>query len=151
MIFRSAEQKADLKGMFHRPDRHFFAAGACHILAQAFLDQAQGNEWKASVIVPDQPFRGMHVYVSNGYHVFDYHGFSCRQRFLEHYFGKMRRRFPGWSAEIDELNISPAGESFCHRYRHRLPGQFYKDPMARAVAFVQQFDLPDQLPGSQQA
>ncbi len=143
MIFRTVEQKTDLKGSFYRPDRPFFAAGACHVLVQAFLDLAPTNAWKASLILPHPGFRGMHVFASNKHYAFDYHGFTDVNRFREHYFQKMKRWFPGWSADILELGVSPISEEFCTRYNHRRPEQFYENPMPRANAYVRKFKFPD--------
>lgn len=139
MIFRTAEQKSDLKGSFNRPDRPFFAAGACHILAQAFLDVVATDDWVASLIAPREGFRGTHVYVSNGIYTFDYHGFTASDRYQEHCFTKMNRLFPGWMADVLELHVSPVSEEFCSQYNLRMPEQFYADPRPRAIAFVRRF------------
>ena len=143
MIFRTAEQKDNLRASFLRPDRPFFAAGACHILAQAFLDSVDSNDWKASLILPHQGFRGTHVFAGNDRYVFDYHGFTLIDRYHNHYFKKMSQRFSGWKADILQLDVSPISTEFCTRYHHQLPGQFYKDPMPRAIAFVRKFNVPD--------
>ena len=84
----------------------------------------------------------MHVYVCDERYVFDYHGFTCAQRFRDHYFRKMNRLFPGWSAEILALEMSPVSEEFCVRYNHRRLEQFYENPMARADAYVRKFQFP---------
>lgn len=142
MIFRTAQQKADLAGSFNRPDRPFFASGACHILAQAFLNVTELKDWSPSIIIPHTGFRGMHVFTANGRYTFDYHGFARMDRFLDHYTARMNRRFPGWSATILQLDISPVSEEFCDRYNSRLPEDFYRDPWPRANAFVKRFDHP---------
>lgn len=142
MIFRTAEQKADLKRSFERPDRPFFAAGACHVLAQAFLDSADSDDWNASLIAPHAGYRGMHVFVCSRYYAFDYHGYTSVHRFRDHYFNKMRHWFPGWSADCLELDISPISEEFCTHYGHRRMDQFYQCPFPRAAAYVQKFARP---------
>ncbi|MBX2886930.1 MAG: hypothetical protein KTR32_43685 [Granulosicoccus sp.] len=142
MIFRTALQKADLESSFNRPDRPFFASGACHILAHAFLDTVPSNGWKTILILPQPGFRGSHVFASNKKYAFDYHGFTPVSRFQEHYFNKMKRWYPGWSADTLELDISPISSEFCSLYGHRLPQDFYKDPRPRAYAYLKRFDLP---------
>ncbi len=135
MIFRSSEEKSNLKKSFYRPDRPFFASGACHILAHAFIE-CNGVEWHPVLIYPDAGFRGSHVFVSNQELAFDYHGFSNEAVFIEHYFKKMQRFFPGWSASLIEFPTSPISQEFCNRYGHRRPDQFYEDPQPRAFNFV---------------
>ena len=135
MIFRSSEQKSDLRKSFYRPDRPFFASGACHVLADVFIE-TNGSEWHAVFIFPEAGFRGSHVFVSNGRLVFDYHGFSSEAVFIEHHFKKMRRFFPGWRASLVELTTSPISEEFCTRFNHRRPDQFYENPQPRALNFV---------------
>ncbi len=145
MIFRTAEQKADLKGSFCRPDRPFFAAGGCHVLTQAFLDVAGKDDWQALIIVPHPGFRGTHVFAANDRYAFDYHGFTEIGRFRDHYFEKMNRWFTGWSADIIVLDISTTSEEFCATFGHRMSNKFYEDPGPRARAYVQRFEFPDDV------
>ena len=135
MIFRTSEQKSDLKNSFYRPDRPFFASGACHVLAHAFIE-SNGEEWQPVMICPEAGFRGSHVFVTNYRLVFDYHGFSSEAFFIDHYFKKMQRFFPDWRASLVELTMSPVSEEFCSRFNHRRPDQFYEDPRPRAFKYV---------------
>jgi hypothetical protein len=89
--------------------------------------------------LPAEGFRGTHVFVSNGETTFDYHGYHPEKRYLAHYRQKMMRRFPGWLAEFVPLDVSPASEAFCEKYRHRLGSQFPHDPFPRARAYLQRF------------
>src|SRR5471032_3305755 len=82
MIFRTEEQKHDLTRSWHRSDRPFFAAGACHVLAAAFLEVYPNAGFHPFLILPGPGLRGSHVFVSDGETVFDYHGFSGHDRFL---------------------------------------------------------------------
>jgi len=136
MIFRSDTDKADLSASWHRPDRAFFASGACHILAHAFLQRCSETKYHALYILPQPGFRGSHVIVSNGKSIFDYHGRTNRDFFLNHYFAKMRRFFPGWQAELLPIESSLVEEKFCRRFNHRMPHQFFKDPLPRAYSFL---------------
>jgi hypothetical protein len=142
VIFRTAEQKADVSRSWHRPDRPFFAAGACHILAAAFLAAYPDLGFDSYLILPRPGMRGGHIFVADETIVFDYHGFSDRDRFLDHYFRKIRRLSPGWQGELLRLEVSPAGADFCHKHRHRLPSEFPHDPFPRAFAYLRRFSLP---------
>jgi hypothetical protein len=54
------------------PDRIFFACGACHILAYAFLERHAVPSCRAVWLKPDPGFDA-------GEWVFDYHGYSRRE------------------------------------------------------------------------
>jgi len=139
VIFRTESQKADLQRSWHRPDRPFFAAGACHILAAAFLEAHPGQGFATTLILPDDGHRGSHVFVSDGTSAFDYHGYSRCETFLSHYLRKIRRFFPSWQGRIITLADSPISTSFCRTYGCRLPSQFLHDPRPRAHAYLSRF------------
>src|SRR5713226_2630186 len=58
------------------PDRVFFACGACHILAYAFLRTYPGSGFTPIWIRPAQGYTGNHILVVRDQLAFDYHGFS---------------------------------------------------------------------------
>jgi hypothetical protein len=142
MIFRSEAQKKDQASSWQRRDRAFFASGACHILAHVFLQEYADQEYRPCMILPNPGFRGSHVYAANEDTVFDYHGFSAKARFLEHYFRKMKRFFPGWTAIIIEPNdfMTPA---FLREFNCRASNQYFGDPLPRARAFIKRKCLRD--------
>ena len=135
MLFRTDRQKLDLEGSWNRGDRAFFQAGACHVLADAFLRHFPEAGFRPLMIYPDEGFRGSHVLAASPATVFDWHGFSSREQYLTHYFRKLRRFFPGWNATLIELDdfMTPA---FFLKFNHRAPGQYYRNPTPRAEAFV---------------
>ena len=139
MIFRTEEQKRDLIRSWRRPDRPFFAAGACHVLAAAFLETYPSAGFRPFLILPARGLRGSHVFVSNSNIVFDYHGFSKHDYYLSHYFSKIRRFFPQWHGEVIGLNESPISVSFCGAHNCRLPSQYLHDPLPRAFAYLSRF------------
>lgn len=136
MIFRTEAQKKDQSLSWQRGDRAFFASGACHILAHVFLEQCADPGYHPYMICPSAGFRGEHVFAATKDTVFDYHGFSDRSVFEEHYFRKMKRFFRGWNATIIESEdfMTP---SFFRRFNCRMPEQYFTDPRPRAAAFVQ--------------
>jgi hypothetical protein len=139
MIFRTEEQKHDLVRSWHRPDRPFFAASACHVLAAAFLEVYPNAGFHSLLILPGPGLRGSHVVVSDGQTVFDYHGFSEHHRFLSHYSARIWRFFPRWHGKLIRLEGSPIGVPFCRRYNHRLPSQYPHDPLPRAFSYLARF------------
>lgn len=128
------------------PDRVFFACGACHILACAFLERHGAAGRAALWIKPDPGFTGNHIVVSSGDWVFDHHGYSCRDRFLAHTWRKAGRWWPGWQASLVELPRDVlVSEALSRTYAGlwlREPGQFLHDAMPRARAFLDRFPPP---------
>ena len=66
------------------PDRVFFACGACHILAHAFLEEHGRPEHEVVWIKPSTHRIGNHIVVATADWVFDFHGYSRRDSFLKH-------------------------------------------------------------------
>ena len=61
------------------PDRVFFACGACHILAHAFLERYGSAGRDVLWIKPSPPHRiGNHIVIATADWVFDFHGYSWR-------------------------------------------------------------------------
>jgi hypothetical protein len=82
------------------PERVFFACGACHILAYAFLKAYPQSGFAPLWIKPAEGFTGNHIVVVRDDVAFDYHGFSRWSRLLGHIEAKARRWWPGWSAQF---------------------------------------------------
>ena len=72
--------RADPARRWALPDRVFFACGACHILAHAFLQRAERSAARPLWLKPTAGFTGNHIIVECGDRVFDYHGYSDRER-----------------------------------------------------------------------
>lgn len=139
IILRTPEQKADLGWNWARPDYEFFAAGACHVLAAAFLLEYPEARFQAWRVEPDVGQRGAHVVVASDEWVFDWAGYEKRNAFVSGYCGALRALFPSWQARFVKLELDPIGWDCCRRHQHRHPSQFLHDPMPRARAYVRRF------------
>jgi hypothetical protein len=139
VVLRTSEEKADVSAAWSRPDDEFFATGACHVLAAAFIAAYPGSGFRPWRIVPFAGHRGSHVVVARGGTVFDWMGFQERQAFLFEYFEAMRGLEPGWDADFVPLESDPVGWEFCRQYNHRHPSEFLHDPTSRATAYVAKF------------
>jgi hypothetical protein len=128
------------------PDRIFFACGACHILAYAFLEKHDNPSHRALWLKPDGGFTGNHIFVTADGWAFDYHGYSDLERFLAHTRRKAERWWPGWKATLVDLPrdvlISEAKSRTYDGLWLREPSQFLNDPMPRARAFLNRFSPP---------
>jgi hypothetical protein len=143
MFFPKTNVKRDPVRHWHRPDRHFFANGACQVLAYAFLETYQDFEFGARWIKPAPAFPGNHIYVTDGVVAFDYHGLTTEERLLSLAFRRARRFFPDWNATLLDLPAEIlVSETKSREYDGlwlREPNQFLHDAMPRARAFVHRF------------
>jgi hypothetical protein len=123
------------------PDRVFFACGACHILAYAFLRRFPDSAFRALWIKPAPGFTGNHIIVTNDAGIaFDYHGTSRTDRLVAHMNDKANRWWPGWNATLIELPpdvlISEAKSRTYEGLWLREPKQFLHDAMPRAEKYI---------------
>ncbi|MGE0423605.1 MAG: hypothetical protein AB7O88_15155 [Reyranellaceae bacterium] len=144
--------KQDPRRRWALPDRIFFACGACHILAYAFLAAHQHRGFDAIWMKPAEGYIGNHIVVARDGLAFDYHGWSPLRRLLDHAHGKANRWWPGWRAELVAVPaavlVSEQGsKAFGARHGGKLwlrePRQFLHDPLPRARAFIARHARPD--------
>lgn len=130
------------------PDRIFFACGACHVLAYAFLKAAAGAGFSAMWIKPATGFIGNHIIAVCDDVAFDYHGYSSRTRLLRHAHDKANRWWPGWRASvvpipthilICESESREFGRLHGGKLWLREPQDFLHDALPRAKAFVARY------------
>ena len=128
------------------PDRVFFASGACHILAYAFLSKYAARGYSARWIKPAKGYTGNHIVAVQEDSAFDYHGYSNWADLLLHMQTKAERWWPGWSAEIIplpfEFLISEEKSRTFDGLWLREPKQFLHDALPRAENFLSRFGNP---------
>jgi hypothetical protein len=143
MFFPKINAKDDPVRRWHRPDRHFFANGACQILAFAFLERYPDMGFHARWIKPAAGFTGNHIYVTDGINAFDYHGATNEARLLAFSFKRARRFFPGWDATLVDLPtpalISELNSRQIEGLHLRDPGQFLHNALPRARDYLGKF------------
>jgi hypothetical protein len=132
--------KRDPLKRWNQPDRVFFGHGACHILAGVFLDLAPLNGFFAERIIPHEGFSGNHIYVTDGSVAFDFHGYSVRDRLVQHHRRGWSDRYPGWDAAIMEVDFPLLDTAELNCRKHLGPDQYFDDPVARARSFLQRVD-----------
>jgi hypothetical protein len=128
------------------PDRVFFAAGACHLLAWAFLERYPDRGFRAVWIKPSAGFTGNHIVAVRGDVAFDYHGWSAWPALRAHMAAKAKRWWPGWDYALVDLPadvlVSEAKSLTWDGLHLREPGQFLHDALPRARAFLDRFPGP---------
>ena len=136
MFFPKIDVKDDPVRRWHRPDRHFFANGACQVLAFAFLERYPDLGFHARWIKPAVGFTGNHIYVTDGINAFDYHGLTTERRLLAFSFKRGGRFFPGWDATLVDLPaevlVSEQRSRQIEGLWLREPNQFLHDALPRA-------------------
>lgn len=129
------------------PDRVFFACGACHILAFAFLEKYPSAGFRPVWIKPAEGYTGNHIAVVKDRAAFDYHGYSRWDSLLAHMNKKADRWWPGWRAELVDLPKEVlVSEELSKRYEGlwlREPGQFPHDALPRAREFLGRLGPPE--------
>ena len=139
-------KKTDPVARWSLPDRVFFACGACHVLAYAFLERYGFDAGKPTWIKPGPGLTGNHVFIAYNEHVFDYHGHSKQTAFMAHLHRKAERWWPGWNASLVELPpdalISEAKSRTFDGLWLREPGQFLHNALPRARAYLDRFGPP---------
>ena len=130
------------------PDRVFFACGACHILAYAFLKAYPGSGFAPIWIRPIEGYRGNHIVVVRGQLAFDYHGYSAWARLFGHMKRKANRWWPGWDATLvglpEEVLVSEAKSRTYDGLCLMEPQQFLFDAVRRAQKYLERFPAPPQ-------
>jgi hypothetical protein len=137
---RTPEQKRDILLSWDRDDQAFFASGACHILADLFVQLHQVDGFKTIHIKPAEGFPGNHVFASNGVWAFDHNGWTKEDELLSVTEKAYVGRYRDWSYEKIILEPSMTSlEDFCKENNHRLPWQYAHLPWERARKYIDQF------------
>src|SRR5215467_12213514 len=100
---RTKGGKRDPEKNWALPDKVFFACGACHILAYAFLRAYPDSGFAPIWIRPANGYTGNHVVVVCDSIAFDYHGYSNWPSLLAHFSRRANQRWPGWHAKLIHL------------------------------------------------
>lgn len=138
--------KSDPVKRWALPDRVFFACGACHILAEAFLERYGEAGHRIIWIRPKPGFWGAHVFIHGQGFAFDYHGYSEPERLMAHTRKSARRYMPGWECDLIEIPrvvlTSEAESRKIPGLWHREPEQFLHNALPRARRYLDRFAAP---------
>ena len=122
------------------PDRIFFGHGACHILAGTFLEDPPLPDFYAERIIPAEGFAGNHAYVTDGVIAFDYHGYSRRDRLLDHHRRGWAAHSPGWNCTVELVDFDLLDTAELNRRKMLGPDQYLHDSVPRARRFIARRD-----------
>jgi hypothetical protein len=143
---RTKRGKRDPLKNWELPEKVFFACGACHVLAYAFLTNYPNYGFAPIWIRPKRGYTGNHIAAVREWLAFDYHGYSEWPTLLAHMKRRANQHWPGWDADLiqlpEEVLISEAKSRTYEGLWLREPMQFRFDALARARAFVRRFPRP---------
>ena len=124
----------------------FFAAGACHILAYAFLEAYSELGFQPVWIRPAHGHTGNHIVVVRGEVVFDYHGYSNWTAYWAHTKRRANQWWDGWDADVVAISrealVSNADARPYEGLCMKEPRHYLLDPLPRARRFLQRFPAP---------
>jgi hypothetical protein len=131
------------------PDKVFFACGACHILAYAFLQTYADSGFTPIWIRPINGYAGNHIVVVRGELAFDYHGYSDWTALFEHMKRRANQWWPGWDATFislpEDVLISEPKSRTYDGLSLMEPKDFLFDAMPRAQRYLERFTAPRSL------
>lgn len=125
---------------WQRPDLNFFAAGACHVLAFAFLEAYPRSGFRPRWIRPAPGCGGTHMYVTDGTLAFDAQGYVPEAELLAGHRAAYLTRNPAWRADVLDVDV-PLAE-FCAAHHHRAPWEFPPGVWERARRYLERFTPP---------
>lgn len=146
---RTPQERRDPFLFWEREDQPFFAAGACHILAEMFRQLHHDENYQIIFIKGKDVNPGMHVYVSDGTWAFDHNGWTLEAELLAVTRTVFRQKYPNW--DYDRTVVTDDLETFCRKNNHRQPWQFAYLPWERAYNYIKQFDDRPPIPNSDTA
>ncbi|MEV7230308.1 hypothetical protein AB0M79_25310 [Polymorphospora sp. NPDC051019] len=123
---RTDAERADQLLSWQRDDQAFFAAGACHILAWAFLQTNPDSGYEIHGLRRPGEAHCHHVYVTDGLWAFDHCGWTLASELRKAY-------------QSENLIIRSDLETFCAEHNSRLPHQFAHLPWQRAHNYIARY------------
>jgi hypothetical protein len=143
---RTKGGKRDPRKRWSLPEKVFFACGACHVLAYAFLKKHLGSGFVPIWIRPAKGYTGNHVVVVRDQIAFDYHGYSHWPSLIAHMKRRANQRWPGWDADLiklpEEVLISESKSRSYDGLWLMEPKDFLFDAMPRAEEYLKRFPAP---------
>lgn len=135
-LFRRTDlERSDQQLAWDRTDQAFFAAGACHVLAWGCRAFHQDRALAIHAIRFAGQEQVFHTYAVWESWAFDHSGWNAQHELLE-----VNAEFE--DRNVEGLNITVTLSEFCAEHHHRMPGQYWRDPMNRARDYVARFRPP---------
>lgn len=129
-LFRRTDvERSDQRVAWERTDQAFFASGACHILAWACREIHSEQPISVAAVRFEGEQQVMHSYATWNEWAFDHSGWNLEADLLA-----ANVEFEDCSLERVDIDISL--HDFCQQHSHRMPDQYWRNPVTRARAYV---------------
>lgn len=132
---RTPIERSDQRVAWERTDQAFFAAGACHILAWVCRDSHPDRSIEIAAVRFAGGRQVFHTYAIWDRWAFDHSGWNPEPQLLA-----VNTDFEGQPLERVPITVSLA--DFCEKYYHRMPNQYWHDPLPRAREYVGRYIPP---------
>ncbi len=137
---RTPLERSDDRISWARADQAFFASGACHVLAWVCRDLYPGRPVGLAAVRVAGDQQVIHTYATWGGWAFDHAGWNAESDLLA-----ANAAFEG--RELERIELTSTLAEFCKRHDHRMPDQYWNDPLPRAREYVGRY-LPPWVTGA---
>ncbi|PWU47720.1 hypothetical protein DLJ46_13985 [Micromonospora globispora] len=132
---RTAIERSDQRVAWERTDQAFFAAGACHILAWVCRDSYPDRPIEIAAVRLAGERQVFHAYTVWDGWAFDHSGWNPEPELLA-----INTDFEG--QPLQRVKIIHSLAEFCETHHHRMPDQYWHDPLPRARDYVGRYSPP---------
>ncbi|MFI2712916.1 hypothetical protein ACH495_22610 [Micromonospora sp. NPDC018662] len=132
---RTALERSDQRIAWQRTDQAFFAAGACHILAWVCRDAHPDRVIRLAGLRFVGDRQVCHVYATWAGWAFDHSGWNPEPDLLA-----ANRDVE--SRPLERIALTDDLADFCSAHHHRMPHEYWRDPIPRARDYVHRHPPP---------
>ncbi|MCX5065343.1 hypothetical protein OOJ91_05555 [Micromonospora lupini] len=126
---RTAIERSDQRVAWERADQAFFAAGACHVLAWVCRESYPELSIEVAAVRGTGERQVFHAYAVWDGWAFDHSGWNREVELLT-----VNAEFE--SRPLERVGITVDLAEFCAEHHHRMPDQYWADPLPRARGYV---------------
>lgn len=135
-VFRRTQlERSDQRVAWNRSDQAFFAAGACHLLAWACRVEHPDRSITIEALRFEGAQQAFHTYATWSGWTFDHSGWNPEPQLVA-----VNADFEG--ERLERVAITVGLAEFCEQHNHRMPYDYWRDPMPRARDYVRRYQPP---------
>jgi len=132
---RTPIERSDQRVAWQRTEEAFFAAGACHVLAWVCRDSYPQQQIELAAVRFTGTQQVIHTFATWSGWAYDHSGWNPEPELLD-----VNEAFEGHP--LERVAITTSLSDFCEEHSHRMPDQYWSDPLPRARDYVTRHDPP---------
>jgi len=132
---RTPIERSDQRVAWQRTEEAFFAAGACHVLAWVCRDSYPQQQIELAAVRFTGTQQVIHTFATWSGWAYDHSGWNPEPELLD-----VNEAFEGHP--LERVAITTSLSDFCEEHSHRMPDQYWSDPLPRACDYVTRHDPP---------